>query len=59
LAAVFVGFGMGLLSLATGLNRPSIASMRTIDIVHLLASGMCLGVGLMALIVYLIGRRKS
>jgi hypothetical protein len=55
LVAVFVGFGLGLFSLATGFNRPSIANMRTIDLVHLLATG----VGLVALVVCLIGRRKG
>ncbi len=59
LVAVFLGFGMGLLSLANGFNRPGIANMRTIDLVHLLATGVCLGMGLMALIVYLVGRGKG
>ena len=59
LVAVFVGFGMGLLSLANGFNRPTIANMRTVDLVYLLGTGASLGVGLMALIVYLIGRRKG
>ena len=59
LVAVFVGLGLGLLSLITGLNRPSIANMRTIDLVHLLATGACLGVGLAGLVVNLVGRRKG
>jgi hypothetical protein len=46
LLAAFVGGGLGLLSLASELNRPTIANMRTIDLVHLLATGACLGVAL-------------
>jgi hypothetical protein len=56
LVAVFVGVGLGLLSLAIGLNRPSIANMRTIDLIHLRATGACLGVGLVGLVLYLVGR---
>ena len=56
------GFGFGLFSLATGLNRPTIANMRTIDLIHLLGTGACLGVGLVGLvmlIVSLVGRRAG
>ena len=59
LVGVFIGVGMGLFFLAIGLNRPSIANMRTIDLVHLLATGACLGVGLVALGLYLVGRRTG
>lgn len=59
LVGVFVGVGLGLLFLAIGLNRPSIANMRTVDLVHLLATGACLGAGLVALVLYLVGRRKG
>jgi hypothetical protein len=59
LVAAFVGLGLGLLSLATGLNRPSIANMRTIDLVHLLATGACLGVGLVAVVMILVFRGKG
>jgi hypothetical protein len=59
LVAVWIGFGMGLFSLATGLNRPTIANMRTLDLVHLLATGACLGVGLVALVLFLRDRRKG
>jgi hypothetical protein len=59
LVAAFVAFGMGLLGLYTGLNRPSIANMRTIDLVHLLATGAGLGVGLAAVVLILVGRRTG
>jgi hypothetical protein len=59
LVAVFFCFGFGLFCLATGLNRPTVASMRTIDLVHLLATGALLGMGLAALIQFFVGRRTS
>jgi hypothetical protein len=59
LFAAFFGGGLGLFSLATGPNRPTISGMRTIDLVHLLATGACLGVGLVSLVLYLVGRRTG
>ena len=53
------GLALGLLFLAIGLNRPSIANMRTVDLVHLLGTGVCLGAGLVGLVVYFVGRRKG
>ena len=50
LVGAFVNVGLGLLFLASGFNQPSIANMRTIDLVHLLATGACLGMGLVALV---------
>jgi len=58
-AAAFVGLGLGILFLAIGLNRPSIANMRTVDLVHLLGTGACLGAGLAAVIANLVRRPKS
>ena len=46
LLAAFVGLGLGLLFLAIGLNRPTIANMRTVDLMYLLGTGACLGAGL-------------
>ena len=51
--------GLGLFNLAIGLNRPSIADMRTVDLVHLLGTGGCLGVALGGVVLYLVGRRKG
>ena len=45
--------------LAIGLNRPSIANMRTLDLVHLLGTGACLGAGLVAVFLNLVGRRTG
>lgn len=59
LFGVFAGFGFGLFFLAVGLNRPTIADMRTIDLVHLLATGGCFGVGLVALVLYFRGHRPG
>jgi hypothetical protein len=62
LFAAFLNVSLGLFSLATGINRPTIANMRTIDLVHLLATGACLGIGLvalLALVLNLVGRRRS
>ena len=59
LIGAFIGLGFGLFSLGTGLNRPTIANMRTIDLVHLLATGACLGVGLVGVVVYFVRRRKG
>ncbi|MFL5244117.1 MAG: hypothetical protein ACJ8FY_18590 [Gemmataceae bacterium] len=59
LVAAFVGVGLGVFFLAIGVNRPSIANMRTVDLVHLLATGAMMGAGLVALVVYFVGRRKG
>jgi len=59
LTAAFIGGGFGLFSLVVGLNRPSIADMRTVDLVHLLATGACLGAALVAVVLYFVGRRKG
>ena len=59
LFAAVLGGGLGLLFLAIGLNRPSIADMRTVDLVHLLATGACLGVALVGVILYFVGIRKG
>jgi hypothetical protein len=59
LVAGFVNLGLGLLFLATGFNRPAIANMRTVDLVYLLATGACLGMGLMLLVRFFIVRRQG
>jgi hypothetical protein len=57
LALVFVG--LGVLFTATGLNRPSIANMRTVDLVHLLGAGANLGAGLVLLVLHFILPRQG
>ena len=59
LLAAAPGLGLGLLFLAIGLNRPSIANMRTIDLVHLLGTGACLGAGLVAGVLHFVRRREG
>lgn len=59
LLALCLGGGMGTFSLFTGLNRPTIADMRTVDLLHLLASGAGLGVGLLAGCLYIGVRRQG
>ena len=44
----FVLAAFGLLSLCSMLARPTIATIRPVDIVHLIGTGMCLGAALMA-----------
>lgn len=55
--APLVSGGLGLFFLAIGFNRPSIADMRTLDLIHLLATGSLLGIALVTLVQYLAGRR--
>ena len=59
LFGAFIGGGFGLFNLVVGLNRPSIANIRTIDLVHLLATGACFGVALAAVVVYFRCRRQD
>ena len=54
--AAFVGIGLGLFFLVVGLNRPTIANMRRVDLLHLLATGACLGAGLVAVVLCLVRR---
>ena len=44
----FVLAAFGLLSLCSMLARPSLATVRAVDIVHLIGTGMCLGGALVA-----------
>jgi hypothetical protein len=49
LRVVFVLAAFGLLSLGSMLARPTLATIRAVDIVHLVATGMCLGGAIVAL----------
>ena len=44
----FVLAAFGLLSLFSMLVRPSLANIRTVDFVHLIGTGLCLGAALVA-----------
>ncbi len=55
----FVLGAFALLNLVSMLGRPSLASIRAVDVVHLIGTGMCLGGCLVALVLYLRGRRPG
>ena len=59
LALAFVIVGLGVLFLALGFNRPTIANMRTVDLVHLLGAGANLGAGLVLLVLHFVLRRQG
>ncbi len=44
----FVLAAFGVLSLGSMLARPSLATIRAVDIVHLIGTGMCLGAAIVA-----------
>jgi hypothetical protein len=56
--AVFF-IALGVLFLATGFNQPSIANMRTVDLLRLLGAGANLGAGLALLVLHFVLRRQG
>lgn len=48
----FVLCAFGVVSLLSMLTRASLANIRAVDVVHLIATGMCFGGGVVALVVY-------
>ncbi len=44
--AVLILFVMGSVGLSNALGRPSLAALRTVDMLQILGSGMCFGVAL-------------
>ena len=52
----FVLITFGLISLLGTLDRPSMANIRAVDIVHLIGTGMCFGGAIVALVARLRGR---
>ena len=50
LRVVFVLSAFGLLSLFSMLARPTLATIRAVDFVHLIGTGMCLGGAIVALV---------
>jgi hypothetical protein len=48
----FIALVFGLFSFMTILTRPSFAAIRTVDVIHLIGVGMCLGAALVALILF-------
>lgn len=50
LRVAFVLAAFGLLSLCSMLARPTIATIRAVDIVHLIGTGMCFGAAIVGLV---------
>jgi len=50
LRVVFVLAAFGLIGLCSMLARPSLATVRAVDFVHLIGTGMCLGGAIVALV---------
>jgi len=55
----FVCGAFALVSLLSLLGWPSIANIRTVDIVRLIATGMCLGAALVALALFFVVRYRG
>ena len=58
-SAVVVPLIIGLIGLINLIHRPRFASYHNVDVLQLLASGMCFGVALAALFALLRGPRNS
>lgn len=57
LRVFYVLCAFGLISLFAMLSRPSLASIRAVDVVHLIGTGMCFGAALVALVWHLRGKQ--
>ena len=57
--AVVIPCLLGLLGLATVARNPRFEAFHTVDILQLLTSGMCFGIGLMALLGRLMPRKDG
>jgi hypothetical protein len=58
-SAVFVPLLIGLIGLMNLMHQPRFASFRNVDVLQLIASGMCFGVALFALLLLMRGPRAS
>ena len=58
-SAVFVPIVVGCVGLSALSHKPRFAAFHTADILQLIASGMCFGVALAALLLFLFGRRTD
>ena len=56
--SLFVAF-MGFAASSNMASNPRFATFRSIDVVRLIAGGMCFGVALVGLVMFFIGRRSS
>ncbi|HYB60579.1 MAG TPA: hypothetical protein VEH50_03780 [Methylomirabilota bacterium] len=59
LAAILIPVILGLVGLLTVMQRPRFQAFRTVDVVQLVASGMCLGVALVGVVAALRGERHQ
>ncbi|MGB9181420.1 MAG: hypothetical protein WCB68_19475 [Pyrinomonadaceae bacterium] len=50
---------LGIIGLLTLMRRPRFEAFHTVDVLQLLASGMCFGVALVALLSFLRGRPRQ
>lgn len=50
---------VGFMSLANAVDRPRLAALRGVDLLQLIASGMCFGVALATLVMLIRERRSS
>ncbi len=55
----FLFSGFGIMHLLTMSSRPSWASIRTVDVVRLIGTGMCFGGAIVSFVAYFRGRRSS
>ncbi len=58
-SAVFVPLLVGFIGLWNLMQRPRFAGIHTVDVLQLIASGMCFGVALSAILALLRGPRAS
>jgi hypothetical protein len=59
LAPFWVTLLFGLMSFFNGLSNPRLATLHGSDVLQLIATGMCFGVALATLVMFLRGRRSS
>jgi hypothetical protein len=59
LPVIFVSGASALVGLLGLLGRPSVANIRTVDLVHLIATGVCLGAALVALVLFFVFRYRG
>jgi hypothetical protein len=58
-SAIFVPLFIGSIGLVNLMHQPRFETYRTVDVVHLLGTGACYGVALVALVLLLRGPRAS
>jgi hypothetical protein len=59
LRVFFVLITFGFIGLLATLDRPTMTDIRAVDIVHLIATGMCFGGAIVALASHLRGRQRK